>query len=473
MISSAHARSLSCFGQAYTWAIPPCGSQRQPFCLLSRPRGSTHRRFAFDAERLVRHGPPEYTPHLSRPLPGPPRLARAVECPGWFRLLELRPSAPRSIRLGAVGDLSLSGRALAAPGPEALQSVEPQLQSVDLLFANYEGVLLDIPEPSPFTAPTDRAKVLGVAARTIVNVANNHTNDHHHPGLASTVAALEAAGCDVIGLDVPGPESRLHTVQCHGLTIGFFAAARTGTTVPKEFPRVHELDWDALRRGVAKARGDVPAISKREPGPGSAEPTNQPNVDIIVVSIHAGYMYVDHPHPEHRKQVLALLEAGADLVLMHHPHVLQGIEVGARGGVACYSLGNFLVDPREGCLDIDVAHELQRQGGIFSFEVDRNGVSAVDVLPTVIKNGSRVEPADHATSAKIESRLRRISADLQGDYEATFYQQRSERNTGLGIAELRSLLLTGRWGRLLRTLSRGRPEHVAMLWKHCTRYLRR
>ncbi|MBZ0115118.1 MAG: CapA family protein [Thermoanaerobaculia bacterium] len=372
-----------------------------------------------------------------------------------------------------MGDLSLSGRALADSGPEALKAVEPHLQSQDLMFANYEGVLLDLPAPSPFTAPQDRATLLRVAHRAVVNVANNHTSDHGYKGLSSTVAALEAAGFDVIGLDPPDRSSASHIARCHGLVIAFLAATRTGAPVPSGFPRVHELDWDVLRHSVERAKEAVLAIPDPVMGHGTDELAPRPAVDIVVVSVHAGYMYVDHPHPEHRRQVLALLEAGADLVLMHHPHVLQGVEVGPNGGVACYSLGNFLVDPREGCLEVDIEHDLQRQGAIFSFQLDRDGVSAVDILPTVIKNGSRVEPADAKEAAEIVSRLRRISAELQGDYQATFYQQRAERNTGLGIAGLRSLLLTGRWGLLLRMLSRARLEHAAMLWSHCTRHFRR
>ncbi len=89
------------------------------------------------------------------------------------------------------------------------------------------------------------------------------------------------------------------------------------------------------------------------------------------MSLHTGFMLVEYPAPEVRAMALRLAAAGADLILMHHPHVLQGVEVTDEGRVICYSLGNFLFDWQEGEIPVPIVEDLQRQGGIFTFELDR------------------------------------------------------------------------------------------------------
>ena len=64
---------------------------------------------------------------------------------------------------------------------------------------------------------------------------------------------------------------------------------------------------------------------------------------LVVVSMHWGYEYVRHPAPPDRALALAVIEAGADIVVGHHPHVTQGVEV-YRDRLILYSLGNLLFD---------------------------------------------------------------------------------------------------------------------------------
>ena len=65
--------------------------------------------------------------------------------------------------------------------------------------------------------------------------------------------------------------------------------------------------------------------------------------DMVVLIVHWGIEEYRYPSPEQRAQALRLQAAGADLILGHHPHVLQGVEENSRGVIA-YSLGNFLFD---------------------------------------------------------------------------------------------------------------------------------
>ena len=66
-------------------------------------------------------------------------------------------------------------------------------------------------------------------------------------------------------------------------------------------------------------------------------------VDFVVVSIHDGLEYVDYPSRELMTWFRGVADAGANLVLGHHPHVVQGVEI-YNGALLCYSLGNFVSD---------------------------------------------------------------------------------------------------------------------------------
>ncbi len=176
-------------------------------------------------------------------------------------------------------------------------------------------------------------------------------------------------------------------------------------------------------------------------------------------------MYVDYPDPDHRAYAHRLAEAGADLVLMHHPHVLQGIEVTDGGTVICYSLGNFLVDWTAGLLQHDIRTQEQTEGGIFLFDLDEHGVQRVQVVPTRITANCTVELATGEHAAAIVSRLERISADLSGDYVPEYLRQRAAFNTQLGLRSLLSLARGGQFRELFRMLRRARPAHLGMLWR--------
>ena len=63
-------------------------------------------------------------------------------------------------------------------------------------------------------------------------------------------------------------------------------------------------------------------------------------VDCVVVSLHWGYEYVEYPSPRQQAFARKLVRAGAQMVIGHHPHVVQGVER-YQGGLIAYSLGNF------------------------------------------------------------------------------------------------------------------------------------
>ena len=354
-----------------------------------------------------------------------------------------RPQDGELRRVCAAGDLGLSEQILAGSSGDPYREIAPVLRAADLAFANLETPLLDELGPgAELAAPVSVAPLLAAAGFRLLNLANNHIADHGAGGLAGTRAALAAAGVATLGAGPDATAARgLQVVDLDGLTLGWLGCARTLQPQEATGESFWEYDPAELAARVRAARDQV---------------------DVLAVSIHMGYMFVDYPHPDQRRQVLGFLDAGADLVVMHHAHVLQGVEVTDAGGVACYSLGNLLFDWTAGEVAYDRMLEEQRSGGVFVFELDRRGVCCVAVLPTRVDDDWIVRWAVGESGRAILERLRRISGDWHGAAGA-FHRQLADRATGLAVREVVSELRRGGLFAIPRLARRIRKHHLRML----------
>jgi poly-gamma-glutamate synthesis protein (capsule biosynthesis protein) len=359
-----------------------------------------------------------------------------------------RPTVGPKVRLAAVGDVSASGRvAQHLSGTEcgSAGGAFRDIRASDLAFANFECVVDGGGPARPFSIPETSVAELRNAGFNVVNLANNHVLDRGPAGVDETLQAVEATGMTAIGIAKGGREvpSPVRTDR-NGLRIGWLAAARTLIAQSPPGHRVLELDAAVLDIAVRRARAEL---------------------DVLIVSLHAGYMMVEYPAPGLRDLARGLAAAGADLILMHHPHVLQGVEVTAEGRVICYSLGNFLFDWREGEISVPIVEDLQRQGGIFAFELDRKGVASAAFRPTLLDDECQAVLPSPSLATEICERVARLSGELHDDYIPRFELQRAERNTALGVKTLLRLLRTGQFGTFFRSLGRARPYHLVMGWR--------
>jgi poly-gamma-glutamate capsule biosynthesis protein CapA/YwtB (metallophosphatase superfamily) len=247
-----------------------------------------------------------------------------------------------AIRIAAVGDIMM-GTTFPEPilppedGATLFRSVAPLLAEHDVVFGNLEGPLTDAPLspkcPKPlrrgrpcfaFRTPPRYAAHLAGAGFTAVSVANNHALDFGMEGLDNTLEILDAAGIEPVG----GERVAAFTISGRSVAVaGFSYSLRTRYVYPL-------LDIEAAREIVARLKGEY---------------------DLVIVSFHGGAegaqaMRVTDAEEEfmgeNRGNVVrfarAVVEAGADLVLGHGPHVPRAIEV-YRGKLIAYSLGNFAV----------------------------------------------------------------------------------------------------------------------------------
>ena len=251
-----------------------------------------------------------------------------------------KPKKKDTLELTFVGDV-IFGRYRAAgydPIPEkdfqVFDKTAAFLES-DALFGNLETPLArEIPERSPigskysFGATLEHAQHLVKAGFTAMSLANNHWNDLGSKGTESTPELLEELGVVPLGAAAMEPELfRVETVEVEGWKLGFVAIT-TRTNSP-------------LREGK-KITPYLPARKIKEkivPLLEAARPTH----DLLIIQIHWGEEYEDAPSYVQVAAAHAMVEGGADLVIGHHPHVLQGVEL-HEGRLIAYSLGNFLFE---------------------------------------------------------------------------------------------------------------------------------
>ncbi len=222
-------------------------------------------------------------------------------------------------------------KVLLADGPEAVMGAEMVeiLRGEGLTLVNLESPVCTAESPIEKTGPNFITSppvipVLKAAGVDIVAMANNHIMDQGIDGLASTLKLLGDSDIRFHGAGLTQRQARAPVqLEIRGRRACFVNVAEG------EFAQCQE-------DGPGAARLD-PVVTCSEIA--SARETN----DYVVVSVHAGNEYQPFPSPYVRELYHDFVDAGASLVLGHHPHIPQGIERYGQG-LIFYSLGNFLFD---------------------------------------------------------------------------------------------------------------------------------
>ena len=281
--------------------------------------------------------------------------------------------------IGAVGDI-MPGRGvdrlLARPGgmEEVLGDTLPVLQSSDLLLGNLEAAATrrGTPAVKSFTFRFDPATLarFAEAGFTWLSLTNNHSFDYGEAGFLDTLDALEKEGIGTSGAGRSEQEAQAALELAAGettvriLSFGFYPVDRKG------FDGGARPGRRAAEPGILWLEDSSIAAAARQFGPSS--------FDIAVV--HGGEEWSRAPPARLRALCLRLLEAGADLVLGSHPHVLQPLEV-VDGRLVAWSLGNFLFPGMEGT-----------PGGedslILRIGIYRGAVRYVQIIPVRLKGTS-------------------------------------------------------------------------------------
>jgi len=192
----------------------------------------------------------------------------------------------------------------------------------DYVIGNLESPLSDDPGAALFCGRTMFADVLKEAGVNVLNIANNHIMEHGPEGYQETLSVLGSRGIHVIGQAEEGL-SRILTLKKDGTTVCMAGFCDD---------RISSLDNPGLYADLEEGRALRTLAKMKELHP-----------DIILFCLHWGNEYIHIPSPEQRRMAHLLIDGGADLVVGHHPHVIQPYEQYKKGHIF-YSLGNFCFD---------------------------------------------------------------------------------------------------------------------------------
>lgn len=331
------------------------------------------------------------------------RALASLPDPGKLPKREEKPAEGEGLTFAAVGDVHM-GMAWPEDRPrlppngaaDLFESVTDSLKAADVVFGNLETALADGGESKKcgkkstkcfaFRVPTAYAGALKAAGFTVMSIANNHAGDFGPEGRASTMAAL-----DKHAILHSGPVGDVASWEVKGKKLALVAFS-TGADVY----RVQELDT---------ARRVVAALKKKH--------------DLVLVSFHGGAegagaertakgveMFLGENRGDVRRFARVVIDAGADLVLGHGPHVLRGLER-YKGRLILYSMGNFSSWETFGLAGT------KGITGIFKVTLAPNGVvTALRVEPLVIEEPGRPRPDP---SKQALEQLRKLSKEDFGD----------------------------------------------------------
>ncbi len=255
------------------------------------------------------------------------------------------------VRLVFAGDVYLSDHVLSAyEAAGSIRGVVDQaladvIEAGDVFMVNQEFPFSDRGTQAPdkqftFRLPPERVSLLQEMGIDIVTLANNHALDYGTDALLDTCRTLDEAGIARVGAGETIDAAKKPVFrEIKGKTIGFLGATRV----------IPETSWNAGTQSPGMLATYDPSILLQ------AIKETRPLCDYLVVYVHWGIEREEYPEEYQSTLGQQYIDAGADLVVGSHPHVLQGIEY-YKGKPIVYSLGNFVFGssiPRTALLTVE------------------------------------------------------------------------------------------------------------------------
>jgi poly-gamma-glutamate synthesis protein (capsule biosynthesis protein) len=349
--------------------------------------------------RIDGHHPSEDGYPLRQPwslIAAPGYEAAAV---GLASFLAPRLSADPAVHIAAVGDIMLDralGEALeqgevAYPFSQVMHLVSPP----DITVGNLESALGEqgAPEKKGYTfrAPPEAALGLSIAGFDLLSLANNHALDFGPEALFEGINLLNQFGIATIGAGVDEETARQPFIQEHsGLQLAFLAYV----DVPIEVRGFDAQSWTATATQPGVAWVDIERMH-------ADIATARELADVVIVLLHSGYENEPQPSPPQEAAAHAAVDAGAQLVIGHHSHVLQGVEF-YKDGVIVYGLGNFAFEDGG-----------PPESAILHVWLDADGVRELEFHPLMLEEDGRPRPATEVERATILDQISIINPDTQ------------------------------------------------------------
>jgi len=316
-----------------------------------------------------------------------------------------RPDAEpgRTVRMVFGGDVVLGNNFLVDNIPASwdeqyFAGVRDILRKADLAFANLEGALGERGETTKdpsggrqfaFRFPSRYAGLLKNEGFDVVNIANNHAYDFGESGFRDTQQNLESADIAFVG-----PRGRVASLK-----VGELRVAMLGYSYSPRYASVFELEEDAEQVRQAKAQGNYVIVTFHAGAEGPAAIWHEDKEEMF--------------YGENRGNVVAfaraMVDAGADLVIGHGPHVLRAVECYKDKPIA-YSLGNFV---GVGGLS---AKKIAAVSALLQVDVsDRGVVQNLALIPLRFSDHKLPEPDEREYGTRLVNHLGQ-NAMFKGDF---------------------------------------------------------
>ena len=259
------------------------------------------------------------------------------------------------------------------------KNVVSYFKNDDMTFANLEGPLTDEGYPAQkkhaFRGPESYVNMLTENSVDLVSLANNHSLDYGKIGYETTMQVLDQAKVPFVERD----KAKIVTLD-RGLTVGVYGVV------------YYRIDEKELKAAID---------------------TLKRQTDLVIVAAHWGAEGSYYPTREQVSLAHAAIDAGADIVWGHHPHVLQKMEK-YNDGIICYSLGNFSFGGYTHPDDLDTA--------LVQIEVvkDRSGhveISNVNAIPCSISSVADYNNYQPTPLQKDSEDYRRVVSKLNGTFD--------------------------------------------------------
>lgn len=254
-----------------------------------------------------------------------------------------------AIRVLLLGDICLAGDCAtsleARPSGHLLQNVKPLLQSCDLVLGNFECVFSGAGKPnttkiSLFANSNLVEQLHGISGLCL---SNNHIGDLGVEGVKLTQQILREKGILNWGVgDTMGEARQPVITTVRGVRVGLLAytclTTNAAAYATADYPGVAPLAGQYCKQDISALREQC---------------------DYIIVSVHWGVEGAHYPTLDQISLAHSMIDAGADVVWGHHPHVIQPVEF-YRGGVIAYSMGNFVFSN----FDYQVAEDMRQNNNV-------------------------------------------------------------------------------------------------------------
>ena len=234
--------------------------------------------------------------------------------------------------------------------------ITPYLEAPDLMIGNLETTLggpgsaliteeryafREYQAYPTFTAPDELAPALASAGFDLLGTANNHCLDSGLEGASRTLDRLEEAGLAATGTAAEGsPMPWRGEIGGYNLSVLAWTASTNGIIFPRGMESVNVFNHGGHDERLAEMLKEIREEAARGP-------------DLLILFIHWGLEYLEEPDRYQRNLADLAFEAGADVVIGSHPHVLQPVERrildgpdGPREAFIAWSMGNFISSQR-------------------------------------------------------------------------------------------------------------------------------